>query len=145
VRAKVPTLFCFGYGLSYTTFDFSDLRVTQPTGSDLSFTATVKVQNTGDVVGSEVVQIYVTPSSTTKLTHPVCALRGYSKAKDVKPGELREVEVKMDKYALSYWCAVQKRWKIEAGTYGVILGRSSEDVLLQAEVKVENETFWDGL
>jgi beta-glucosidase len=138
-------LFCFGFGLSYTTFAFSDLTVTQPSGLDVSFRVAVKVQNTGEVVGSEVVQLYVTPSSTTKLTHPVRTLRGYAKVKDLKPGEIKEIEVKMDKYALSYWCTIQNRWKIEAGTYGIVLGTSSEDVSLQTEVKISNEMFWDGL
>ena len=111
----------------------------------MEFCATVTVKNTGNVTGSEIVQVYVTPSSSTKLTHPVRSLRGFAKAKDIKPGESVKVDVKMDKYALSYWCTVENRWKIEKGTYGVIVGASAESIDLQGEVVVPKETYWDGL
>lgn len=145
VHTNTPTLFPFGHGLSYTTFGFSDLQVTEPLGPDLQFYATVTVQNTGGVTGSEIVQIYVTPSSETKLTHPVRSLRGYGKARNLEAGHSVKVQVNLDKYALSYWCLVQNRWKVERGTYQVILGTSSENVILQSEVKVPKEIFWDGL
>lgn len=91
------------------------------------------------------VQIYVTASSTSKLTHPARALRGYTKSKEIQPGESVEVTVELDKYALSYWCVVENRWKVEKGVYGVVVGAGAEDVQLMAEVKVEDEIYWDGL
>lgn len=116
-----------------------------PFGPEFSFIARVKVENTGPVVGSEVVQIYVTPSSTTKLTHPMRSLKGFTKVKDVNPGQSVVVEVKLDKYALSYWCTVEGRWKIEKGTYHVIVGANAEDVKMTAMVDVTHEAYWDGL
>ncbi|KAG8833577.1 hypothetical protein FRC17_010401 [Serendipita sp. 399] len=145
IRTNVPTLYPFGYGLSYTTFKFSELTVSTPSGSEMSFTVTVKVQNTGSVVGSEVAQVYVTPSSTTQLTHPVRSLRGYAKARDIPPGGSTVVDVQLDKYALSYWCIVENRWKVERGSYTVIIGTCAEDVILSQDILVERETFWDGL
>lgn len=145
VHKAIPTLFPFGYGLSYSSFEFSNLQVSQPSGPEFTFSAKVTVQNTGSVVGSEVVQIYVSPSSTTKLTHPVYSLRGFAKAKDVQPGKCVEVEVTLDKYALSYWCDVRNQWKIEAGTYKVMVGVSAEKMILTNEVNVEKENYWNGL
>ncbi|KAG8814210.1 hypothetical protein FRC17_001247 [Serendipita sp. 399] len=145
VKTGTPTLFPFGHGLSYTTFEFSDLEVSAPSGPNLAFTATVTVKNSGNVKGSEVVQIYLTPSSSTQLTHPVRSLRGFAKVRDLNPGESAKAEVKLDKYALSYWCVVEKRWKIEKGTYTVVLGKDSETVLLQAELVVPKQVYWDGL
>lgn len=144
-RSNVPTLFSFGHGLSYTTFTFSDLKVTTPAGPELSFVATVKVENTGSIKGSEVVQIYVTPSSTTGLTHPVRKLAGYNKAYDLAPGQCVEVEVVLDKYALSYWCILENRWKVEKGLYGIVVGAGADDVKLTAHIEVAKEQFWDGL
>lgn len=145
VRSKVPTLFPFGHGLSYTTFDIDELVVTNPSGSDMNFVARVHVQNTGGRVGSEVVQIYVTPSSESKASHPVRSLRGYGKTHDLAPGESVEVEVKLDKLALSMWDAPHNCWKIEKGTYTVIVGRSAENVLLSQQIQVTKEQFWNGL
>ncbi|KAG8854733.1 hypothetical protein FRB91_003186 [Serendipita sp. 411] len=145
VRSKVPTLYPFGYGLSYTTFKFSELTLSNPSGSEMSFTATVKVENTGPVIGSEVVQVYVTPSSSTKLTHPVRSLRGYTKAHNIPPGGSTTVKVHLDKYALSYWCIVENRWKIEKGKYTVIIGTCAEDTVLSQDIVLEKESFWDGL
>lgn len=105
----------------------------------------MKVTNIGKVVGSEVVQIYVTPSSTTVLSHPIRTLRGFGRAKDLSPGDSAIVEVSLDKQALSYWCVVEERWKIEAGTYGVIVGSDAATIKLQAEIKVNRETFWQGI
>ncbi|KIM30941.1 glycoside hydrolase family 3 protein [Serendipita vermifera MAFF 305830] len=144
-RSKVPTLFSFGHGLSYTTFTFSDLKVTNPSGPDLSFVATVKVKNTGAIKGSEVVQIYATPCLTSQLTHPVRRLAGYKKAHDISPGQCVGVEVNLDKYALSYWCISENRWKIEKGVYDIVVGAGADDVKLTAQVEVSKEVYWDGL
>jgi beta-glucosidase len=65
-------------------------------------------------------------SSTTKLTHPLRRLSEYNKAHDIAPEISVEAEVKLDKYALSYWCVSGSRWKIEKGIYGVIVGDGAE-------------------
>lgn len=106
---------------------------------------TAPVKNTGSVAGREVLQVYVTPSSSTKLTHPLRTLRGYAKTKELAPGESVEVVVSLDKYALSYWCTVENRWKIEKGIYGIVAGACAEDTQLAAQVEVAQTTYWDGL
>jgi beta-glucosidase len=87
----------------------------------------------------------VTPSSTAKLTHPLWSLRGYGKARDLAPGDSVDVQVNLDKYALSYWCTMENRWKIEKGEYGVLVGASSEDIKISANVEVAKDIFWEGI
>jgi beta-glucosidase len=60
-------------------------------------------------------------------------------------GQLQTIEVKLDKYALSYWCTVEKRWKIESGIHTLFVGTSSVDLPLMAGVLVEKQTYWDGI
>lgn len=107
--------------------------------------ARVKVENTGPLVGSEVVQIYVTPSSNAKLTHPVRALKGFTKVRDLEPGQSVIAEVNLDKYALSHWCSVEHHWKIEKGTYTIVVGANAEDVAMTEKVEVYREVHWNGL
>ena len=145
VRNTVPTLFSFGHGLSYTTFDITDLVVSNPSGLEMSFVARVRVQNTGGRPGSEVVQIYVTPCSESKATHPVRSLRGYGRTHELAPGESVNVEVKLDKLALSYWNAPHNSWRLEKGQYTVIVGRCADDVLLSQDIEVTKEQYWNGL
>ncbi|KZT03376.1 glycoside hydrolase family 3 protein [Laetiporus sulphureus 93-53] len=139
----------FGYGLSYTTFAFSNLSLSSPTiaNGDLTLTATLTLTNTGPVTGSEVVQLYVSMPTTSELTHPPLALKAFVKVKDVKPGESREVVLKLDKYAVSYWEERIGRWVVERGEYGVRVGRSSamEELGLVARFRVEKGFEWNGL
>ena len=145
IYRAIPTLFPFGHGLSYSTFEFSNLRVSQPSGPEHTFAVRLTVQNTGCVAGSETAQIYVSPSSATTLTHPTYSLRGFAKAKDLHPGEIVELEIALDKYALSYWCDLRDQWKIEKGSYKVMVGVSAEKMVLTSTVEVTKEYYWNGL
>lgn len=115
--------------------------------TDLECTASITVANTGSVTGSEVVQLYISLPATSEVTHPPRILRAFAKTRDVKPGERREVTLKLDKYAVSYWEERIDRWNVESGEYGVYVGPSSEELPLQGKFVIEKEDSfeWNGL
>jgi len=139
--------FAFGYGLSYTQFAYSDLRLSSPVMSNSEFSLTVSVvaSNVGKVSGSEVVQLYVVMPSTSAVTHPSLLLRAFSKAKDLDPMESRNIELTLDKYAVSYWEERFSAWVVEPGTYGVRVGPSSIDLPLLGEFTLGSGFEWNGL
>lgn len=134
--------------MSYTTFEFSDLRISAPklsATSLLSVQVSVSVQNTGEVSGSEVVQCYITLPATSRLAHPRYQLRAFAKAGDVAPGEVRAVTFTLDKYAVSYWDEIDECWVGERGAYTVSVGRASDDLLLVGTLVLDNSFTWTGL
>ncbi|KAF9235301.1 glycoside hydrolase family 3 protein [Melanogaster broomeanus] len=139
--------FAFGHGLSYTTFGYSDLQLSAPVvaNGDFSLTATLTVTNTGNVGGSEVVQLYVSMPKTSHLTHPDLLLRAFRKVKDLAPGASEEVIIALDKYAVSYWEDIIARWVVEKGEYGVKAGSSSDSLPLAATFVVKEGLEWNGL
>jgi beta-glucosidase len=134
------------FGLSYTTFSFSDLSISETSTNDesLTFEIAVTVRNDGTVAGSDVVQIYVAYPKTGPTT-PRLQLKGYAKAHDLAPGALQKVSVKLDKYALSFWDTERSSWHATAGQYIIYVGSSSEDLPLQQTFTLENHFFWSGL
>jgi beta-glucosidase len=98
----IEPLFPFGHGLSYTTFDYADLKISGPTGStadEWKLKASVKVTNTGKVAGSHSVHFYTCPpeETSTSLTHPSHTLQAFAKVKDLAPGKSKTVDVTLDK------------------------------------------------
>lgn len=145
----VAPLFHFGHGLSYTSFQYSDLKLSEPerTADDISITATLTVTNTGSVAGTEVVQLYTTLPTTSELTHPPLQLKAFAKVRDLAPGKSETVTLKLDKYAVSYWEERISRWVVESGEYLVRVGTSSapEDLSLSAKVVIKKGFEWNGL
>ena len=140
------------HGLSYTTFEYSDLTLSsvEIRGSqnpDITLTASVRVTNMGPVTGSEIVQLYISYPSTSELTHPPLMLKAFKKVMDLPPGKSEIAEVVLDKYAVSYWDERAMRWAVEPGTYVVRVGRSSapEDLKMVAEFTIERRLEWAGL
>ncbi|THG97996.1 hypothetical protein EW026_g4112 [Hermanssonia centrifuga] len=148
-QRKISPLFHFGQGLSYTTFQYSDLKLSKPTYSenDVSITASVTVTNTGDVAGSDVVQLYVTFPTTSELTHPPLMLKAFAKVRDLASGKSEAVNLQLDKYAVSYWEDRISRWVVESGEYVVRAGRSSapEDLTLETKLILDQGFEWNGL
>jgi beta-glucosidase len=107
----------------------------------------VTVKNTGSVAGSEVVQAYTTlPSAPDpSLTHVPLALRSFAKVRDLAPGESRQVELALDKYAVSYWEERYRAWVVEKGEYVVRVGPSSAVLPLEDRFVVEKSFEWNGL
>lgn len=138
----------YRFGLSYTTFAFSDLKVASSVQSGAADHFAVQVEltvtNTGSRAGSEVVQLYVSLPDIG-LTTPRLQLRAFAKARDLAPGESKRVVLGLDKYAVSYWDTTGQQWRAPKGAYGVHVGQSSEDIVLEGEFAVEKEFTWVGL
>jgi beta-glucosidase len=130
--------FPFGFGLSYTTFELSDLEV-QTRGSvaddTLAATVTVTVTNTGPVAGAEVVQVYVQDVESS-VSRPVRELKGFAKV-DLEPGASQGVSIDLDQRAFSFWSVKHQRWAVEAGDFVVAVGHSSRDLPLAQTIPVE--------
>jgi beta-glucosidase len=135
------TLFPFGHGLSYTTFEVADLKV-EKTEKDLN--VSVKVTNTGDIAGAEVVQVYVAQKKPS-IRRPVKELKGFKKI-FLEKGESKTVEVPIEvKYAASFWDEVRNAWIVEKDEYAVLVGTSSKEVPLKKTFDVEKTFWWSGI
>ncbi|KAK7040397.1 hypothetical protein VNI00_009875 [Paramarasmius palmivorus] len=144
---SIDPMFAFGHGLSYTTFSVSDLKVSEPsvTANKFSLSASVTVTNTGSIAGSEVVQFYVALPTTAEVTHPLLQLKAFAKVKNLQPGKSETVEVKFDKYAVSYWDDRWNVWVVDKGEYGLKAGTSSVDLPLSAKFVLSKGFEWNGL
>lgn len=127
-KAGVPVRFPFGYGLSYTTFAYSDLKVTE---REASFTLT----NTGKTAGAEVVQLYV-HARDSAVFRPVKELKGFAKV-FLQPGESRAVTIPLDDKAFRYFNVKTGRFEVEGGAYDILVGASSADIRLTGTVEVK--------
>ncbi|KAG5648831.1 hypothetical protein DXG03_000180 [Asterophora parasitica] len=141
VRNLVP-LFPFGFGLSYTKFEYSGIEASaiSPEGK---FTVSFDVKNIGDVEGREVAQIYVT-DLVSSLPRPAKELKGFVKV-NLNPGEIKRVEHTLDRDALSFYDDRGAHWIAEAGKFSVLVGASSVDIRLTKEVELAQEIAWTGL
>ena len=128
---KIQVQYPFGYGLSYTTFEYSDLKTDE---WGVSFTLT----NTGSCDGAEVAQLYVSLPDA-EVFRPEKELKGFRKV-FLKAGESREVTIKFDDKTFRYWNVLTDQWETEGGNYRIMVGASVVDIRLEAEVKVEGTT-----
>lgn len=136
-RKKTDVLFPFGYGLSYTSFEYSDLCVSADSIKDTdTVTVTVKVKNTGKRAGKEVVQLYV-GDRVSEVFRPVRELKGFDKIY-LEPGEEKTVTFTLDKRAFAYWREDIHDWYVESGDFAIEIARSSRDVILARNVYVES-------
>lgn len=126
--ADVNVRFPYGYGLSYTTFKYEDVSVTD-TG------VTVKLTNTGGVAGKEVVQLYVGKESS-RIFRPNKELKGFTKV-HLFPNETKEVTIDFDDYTFRYFNVNTNTWEKEAGTYQLMIASSSEDIQLMTTIDIE--------
>lgn len=134
------------HGLSYTTFVLTDLKVTGPsaTNASVSVDISVTVRNTGSVMGSEVVQLYVSlpPNGTTT---PRLQLRGFAKVRDIPPGKNKQTVIRLDKYAFSFWDTPNEEWRALPGKYGLHIGTSSDNILLETFIELKTGFEWSGI
>jgi beta-glucosidase len=135
---QIEPRFAFGHGLSYTTFSFSDLKTAR---DNSGIRVTCKVTNNGKRAGSEVVQVYVSPGSSS-VERPPRELKGFTKV-TLKPGETRQVTVQLRPTALAYYDANSKKWRAEAGKYKIQAGASCRDIRLESLVTLEEERLFD--
>ena len=131
----VKPLFPFGYGLSYTTFKYANVTVAPATGAaDALYTVSFDVTNTGDRAGAEVAQVYVADDHS-KIARPAKELKGFTKVM-LQPGETKHVSVNLDARSFAYFDPAAKQWRISPGTFGILVGRSSEEIVLKGSVAV---------
>ncbi|KAG2419655.1 hypothetical protein HFD88_004451 [Aspergillus terreus] len=138
-------LFPFGHGLSYTTFKVSPSVTVTPEifNMDRPPVATVQIKNTGKLAGAQILQLYISaPESPTP--RPNKELHGFEKV-FLQAGEEKTVEIQLDRYATSFWDEIEDMWKSEQGTYEVLIGTSSQDVVARGKFQVERTTYWRGL
>jgi beta-glucosidase len=129
-RRGIEPLFPFGFGLSYTSFECSDLKVSpQAAAPGDSVEVTLNVRNTGKRSGAEVVQLYVHDVESS-VDRPVRELKGFRRV-SLKPGELRKVKFILDKSAMSFFSPVTRDWIAEPGQFEVQVGSSSRDIRLK--------------
>jgi beta-glucosidase len=128
-------LFPFGHGLSYTTFEYSDLQLSQNQMSDSeTLTVTLKVKNTGAVAGKEIVQLYVRDVESTPF-RPDKELRGFAKV-ELQPGDETTVRIALNQRAFAYYHVHLKDWHVESGHFEILVGASSRDIRLGGTVDV---------
>lgn len=131
----MDVLFPFGHGLSYTTFSYENLCLSEQEIRDTdTLTVRVDVKNTGSREGKEVVQLYVTPAQCDEI-RPSKELKGFEKI-SLKPGETRTVTFTLDRHSFAYWDTDQNDWFAPSGTYGIAIGASSRDIRLNASVQL---------
>jgi beta-glucosidase len=134
---KVPVAYEFGYGLSYTTFDYSNLKSGK---SDFTgkLTVSVDVKNSGKVAGREVVQIYV-GSPSGKMKKPEETLAAFAKTKLLQPGESQTLKFTIETKDFASFDEATSSWIAEAGNYNLIIGASSKDIKHTANFKIAKE------
>ena len=123
--ADVPVKYPFGFGLSYTSFEYGGMSLD---GAGVSFT----VKNTGSVAGAEIAQVYVAPKCGG-VFRPKKELRGFARVY-LEPGESRSVHIELPERAFAYWNTVTGGWAVAGGSYEVLVGSSSRDIRRSAEL-----------
>ena len=134
----IEPLFPFGFGLSYTTFAYSDLKVAPPqlNGNNhvnVSFTVT----NTGNVAGAEIAELYV-GQQNPPIVRPIKELKGFQKV-FLQPGASQKVSLELDQRSVAYFNTVIEQWDGLPGTYNLLVGASSQDIRLSGQFSVKSE------
>ena len=134
---KIEPLFPFGYGLSYTNFEYSDFKVSSKNTTDKEgLTVSVTIKNTGKVKGKEVVQLYVSDTKST-LQRPEKELKKFVKI-ELEPGEEKEVSFKLESRDFSYFDAKRNMWIAESGEYAIAAAASSRAIKLSETINLQS-------
>ncbi|MCX6283948.1 MAG: glycoside hydrolase family 3 C-terminal domain-containing protein, partial [Bacteroidetes bacterium] len=128
----IPT-FPFGFGLSYTTFEYSGLKV--ETGANNTYKVSLTVKNTGKLKGSEVVQLYI-GDDHSKVHRPIKELKGFARV-SLEPGQEKKVIMTLNSRSFSYYDTAGKKWKYEPGSFEIMAGSSSADIRLRTKLMVK--------
>ncbi|MFL7893994.1 MAG: glycoside hydrolase family 3 C-terminal domain-containing protein [Anaerolineales bacterium] len=124
---EVPAQFPFGHGMSYTTFEYQNPKVSSPTFRDVDgLTVSVEVANTGRMAGKEIVQVYV-HDHQSKLARPPKELKGFAKV-ELQPGETKIVSISLGSRAFAYYHPGYHQWITEDGEFDILIGSSSIDI-----------------
>ena len=134
---KIPVMFPFGHGLSYTTFEYSNARVSAKNFKDVDgVKVTVDVTNTGNLAGKEIVQVYV-HDQKSGLIRPAKELKGFATL-ELHPGENKSVSIQLDFRSFAYYHPGYKQWVTEDGDFDLLIGASSADIRSHLTVTLES-------
>lgn len=135
--AKKEVAFPFGFGLSYTTFEYSDIRLSaDKISDDGKVTVTFKIKNVGDRAGAEVAQVYVKDVEST-IFRPEKELKGFAKV-FLEAGEEKTVEIELGKRAFAFYNVEAGDWQVESGEFEIMVGASGRDIRLSATLTVDS-------
>lgn len=135
--AKKDVLFPFGFGLSYTEFKYSALKLSKKKiKDDETLTVSFNVKNVGSVAGAEISQLYVSDCEST-IYRPAKELKGFAKT-FLEPGEEKTVTIELSKRAFAYYNVNIHDWHVESGDFAVLVGASSRDIKLEGKVNVQS-------
>ena len=136
VRRRVP-LFPFGFGLSYTTFLYSDLRVAPALADDtLTITAQATIRNSGSVAGKEIVQVYVR-EQRPRVVRPEKDLKAFAKV-TLQPGEEKTVSFSLEERDFAYYDTMERTWVVNSGKFDILVGASSQDIRLMQTIDLHD-------
>lgn len=135
-KSGVKPLFPFGFGLSYTTFRYSNLKIAPEDSDGSDVKVSFEVTNTGKREGAEVGEVYV-GEEHPKVERPVKELKGFGRV-DLRPGESKTVSVTLDRRAFSYWDVNQHAWTADAGEFDILVGSSSEKIELRGKERLDH-------
>lgn len=131
-KKEIEPLFPFGFGLSYTTFEYSNLAVSK---NGDSFEIKFDIKNSGSIAGSEVAQLYLA-STKSEIDKPIKELKGFAKV-TLNPGETKSVNLSITEKDFSYFNEEKHSWKTDQGVYKVMISASSRDIKLKTEVEIK--------
>jgi beta-glucosidase len=134
---KIEPLFPFGYGLSYTKFEYSNLKVTPEklSGHKGTVEVSLQVRNSGKRAGAEVVELYIHDGHAS-IDRPIQELKGFRRV-SLTPGETKVVQFTLDRSALAFFSPTKKEWVAEPGQFDVLVGSSSRDIRVKGSLTLE--------
>ena len=132
-KQNIPVSYPFGYGLSYTSFSYSDAAASLADGT---VKVSVKVTNNGSVAGKEAVQVYISAPAGS-LDKPVKELKAFAKTRKLAPGESQTLDISFAAADMSSWDESKNGWVLDPGTYRILVGASSADIRATASVDVK--------
>lgn len=136
---RMPTQFPFGFGLSYTTFEYGPPRVASRSRRDIDgITLEVEITNTGPVAGAEVIQVYVSDDSSS-VPRPCKELKGFAKV-HLEPGQSATATIPLDFRSFAFWHPTHKRWVTESGAFTILVGASSLDIRGSVTIELSSTT-----
>ncbi|OJD57833.1 glycoside hydrolase family 3 C-terminal domain-containing protein [Bacillus sp. NH11B] len=139
-KKNIEPLFPFGFGLSYTNFEYSNLSVDKKEIKDTeTVSVTVNVKNIGSTAGKEIVQLYIKDIESTMI-RPEKELKGFEKV-ELQPGEEKTVNFTLNKRSFAYYNVELKDWHVETGEFEILVGKSSREIVLQDNVYIQSTTI----
>ena len=133
-RKSLEPLIPFGFGLSYTTFEYGPISLPEQAQIGAEIPVAITVKNTGKWAGKEVVQLYIRDLESA-LARPVKELKGFAKLR-LQPGETKTVDFRLNQRAFAYYDPYGQTWVTEPGVFEILIGSSSRDIRAQARINL---------